>query len=426
MALADLVAGTDDEKIRKLILKGFGKGKAEGKLFYLRAALGLEEPRLVKPLLKMLEDKDESVRVAAADFAVKEGVEEAAEVLEELYEECEEPLRRAELLAGLARFQGDKMVWRARLEELIADPDADVRNAAMAQLANLGQEALPILGAALDHEDWTTRLTALRGLEELGSGRSVGRIIEAFQVQTGRMKVEFGDALFRMTGQFFGSRATPWKAWWEREGGDDFQVLTERELKVRIEERETMKLKELTASEFFGIQIKSERVVFIVDISGSMAEPTKSRYVDAKGQPRIELAKGELTRALDQLVQSSRFNIITFASDVAPWADDIVSWSPDGLAEAQTFVGRLGASGGTNLYGALRFAFQDPQIDTIFLLSDGEPSAGPITDPGAIRGEVARWNANRRVRINTIAIGGRFQILRWLAEDTGGTHLRFE
>ena len=426
MALADLVAGTDDAKIRKLIVKGFGKGKAEGKLLYLRAAAGLDDPKLVKPLLKLLEDKDEVVRVAAASWAVREGVAEAAEVLEELYEDTEDPLRRAELLVGLARFQGDDEAWQARLEALVADPDPDLRNAALGQLVQLGPQVTPRLAEFLAHEDWSTRLTALRGLEQLRAGSAVGAIIAAFPDQTGRMRIEFGDSLFRMTGQFFGSRATPWRAWWEREGGDDFEVLTERELKVRIEERETLKLKELTSTEFFGIQIESERVVFVVDISGSMNELAKSRYVDAKGEPRIELAKGQLSQVLDALTQESRFNIITFASDVAPWADDIVDWTPDALADAQSFVGRLGASGGTNLYGALRFAFQDPQVDTVFVLSDGEPSAGAITDPGAIRGEVARWNANRRVRINTIAIGGRFQILKWLAEDTGGTHVRFE
>jgi len=426
IALAELIAGTDDPKVKKLILKGFGKGKAEGKLFYMRAAEGMDEPKLVKPLLKMLEDKDESVRVAASEFAVSEGIEEAAELLQELYEDAEDPLRRAELLAGLARFSGDKNIWRARLEELVADSDPDLRNAALRQLSLLGKQAIPMLVGALDHEIWSTRLVALKGLEDLAVGRTIGEIITRFPDQKGRMRVEFGDTLFRMTGEFFGSRPGPWKAWWEREGGDDFVVLSPKQLKVRIEERETRKLKELTASEFFGIQIQSERVVFIVDVSGSMAEMTKGRYQNSSGMPRIELAKEELGNCLKALTQEALFNIITFSSDVAPWSDDIVQWTAESLADAESFVSRLGASGGTNLYGSMKFAFQDPQVDTIFVLSDGEPSVGAITDPGAIRKEVARWNANRNVKIHTIGIGGQLQILRWLAEDTGGTHLRFE
>ena len=39
---------------------------------------------------------------------------------------------------------------------------------------------------------------------------------------------------------------------------------------------------------------------------------------------------------------------------------------------------------------------------------------------------VKRWNAERDIVINAIALGGSFQILEWLAEDSGGTHVRFD
>ena len=94
--------------------------------------------------------------------------------------------------------------------------------------------------------------------------------------------------------------------------------------------------------------------------------------------------------------------------------------------EAQEFVDRLGAMGGTNLYGALRHAFTDPDVDTIFVLSDGEPSVGDVIDPFEIRMHVKRWNAERDIVVNSIAVGGSFQILEWLAEDSGGTHVRFD
>ena len=93
--------------------------------------------------------------------------------------------------------------------------------------------------------------------------------------------------------------------------------------------------------------------------------------------------------------------------------------------DAKGFVSKLGAGGGTNLFGSLEFVFQDPQVDTIFILSDGEPSAGRIQDPAGIRTEVAKWNKNREVKIHSIAVGGSLQVLQWLAEDSGGTYVRF-
>jgi Mg-chelatase subunit ChlD len=82
----------------------------------------------------------------------------------------------------------------------------------------------------------------------------------------------------------------------------------------------------------------------------------------------------------------------------------------------------LGASGGTNLYDSLQKAFADPDVDTIFVMSDGEPTVGQQIDPFRIREDVALWNQNRKVVIHTIAIGGSLEILEWIAKDSGGKH----
>jgi hypothetical protein len=39
---------------------------------------------------------------------------------------------------------------------------------------------------------------------------------------------------------------------------------------------------------------------------------------------------------------------------------------------------------------------------------------------------VKAWNEHRKIVINTIQIAGQFQVLDWLAEDSGGTHVKFE
>jgi len=61
-------------------------------------------------------------------------------------------------------------------------------------------------------------------------------------------------------------------------------------------------------------------------------------------------------------------------------------------------------------------------VDTLFVLSDGQPSAGKETDPAVIRADVQRWNATRKLRIHTVSVGTDFEILRWLAQDSGGEH----
>ena len=59
---------------------------------------------------------------------------------------------------------------------------------------------------------------------------------------------------------------------------------------------------------------------------------------------------------------------------------------------------------GTNSYGALAAAFEDPDADTIFFMSDGHPSVGRVTDPDLILNRIRDWNQLRRVRIHAVAL----------------------
>ena len=107
-----------------------------------------------------------------------------------------------------------------------------------------------------------------------------------------------------------------------------------------------------------------------------------------------------------------------------PWTGSLPELTPETLADAKTFVERFRAGGGTNLFGGVSAAFEDQDADTIYVLSDGEPTVGDIRDPGAIRSTIAGWNARRGVKIHCISVGDDLAVLRWLAEDSGGTYLQ--
>jgi Mg-chelatase subunit ChlD len=193
------------------------------------------------------------------------------------------------------------------------------------------------------------------------------------------------------------------------------------------QEEETRRLTQATKNTFYNLRIVSHRVIFIIDVSGSMNEPTRSASFGRPGEARIEVAKRELLKCIDALDKDALFNLVVFSGGVDRWLDDGVAESKSAeRAAAKSFVSRLGADGGTNLYGALATAFADPDVDTIYVLSDGEPSVGDVIDPAEIRSRVFRWNEHRGIVIHTIAIGGSFRILEWLAADSGGSHVKFD
>jgi Mg-chelatase subunit ChlD len=62
--------------------------------------------------------------------------------------------------------------------------------------------------------------------------------------------------------------------------------------------------------------------------------------------------------------------------------------------------------------------------DTLFLLSDGNPSTGKIEDIQELRDEVLAWNLGRSIRIHCVNVGDAdARLLRALASSSGGTYL---
>src|SRR5690606_8142601 len=290
----------------------------------------------------------------------------------------------------------------------------EARNAALDQFARQpGPATLAVLIKALSHEDWTTRLTAVRALEARREAAAVPALIARLGAEKGAMSRAIADTLWHLTGQAFDENAERWQAWW-KDAAKDFAVISKGDLAKAEKERETRRLMQRTVvtSQFFGIRIVSHRVIFIIDTSGSMTEPVHGRMTGKRGATRLDVAKAELAKSIESLDKDALFNVLSFSFGVGRWLKEgIASASEHSRKEALTFVDRLGAGGPTNLYDTLKIAFADPDVDTLYVLSDGEPTAGEVLDPHTIREDVRFWNEHRRIKIHTIAIGGNLEIL---------------
>ncbi len=428
-AIADLLADLDDEKFKKKLIKLIGKGKTHEKLFAIRVNAKNMDEKVSKALRKGLKDKLRDVKLETVRILGERGDKEALKDIRKAMDKDEKKDRAAlaVYLTALGKILSNNEDYLGELLTYVKDEDRDLRNAAIEVLADIaGSDHIEIFEEALVSDQWDTRFAGLRALENLRSRDSVGKIIAQMKNEDGRLLHEFSETLFRMTGQPYGQAFGGWEAWWKKEG-NSMDLISKSDLKKRIKEEETRRLKKRSKASFFGIKIISKRVTFIIDISGSMNEPMRTRYVDqSTGETRMTIAIRELQKSIDSLDRGALFNIIPFSSDVSMWLDEGVAGSDEKTRdEAKEFVGKLGAGGGTNIYGAVRTAFEDNQVDTIFILSDGEPSVGDELDPQVIRDHVARWNEHRDIEIHCIAIGGALQLLEWIAEDSGGNYVKF-
>ena len=117
------------------------------------------------------------------------------------------------------------------------------------------------------------------------------------------------------------------------------------------------------------------------------------------------------------------FNVIPFSDNALPMEEVLIEMDDTLREDAFLFVEGLRAAGGTNVYEGLAAAFEDEVVDTIYLLTDGDPSAGAITDSTELREEVARWNSTRGIRIHSISVGKASALLKGLSEDSGGEYV---
>lgn len=425
--LADLLAGMKDEKVDKKLLALVGKGKPHERAFALRATRQIQDPKLVEKMRKGLKEKEPELLHATLVAIAARKDREAIGELDKMLEKSKDPALTEALLETLSTLHDGDNAWVERLVKYADSQELIVRNAAIYELGRLGRRNLfDLFVKKLSDENWSTRYAAARALESLRTSEAIGALVKRVPEESGRVEILFTDILWRLTGKPFGKRASAWTSWWEGEGAG-FAPIDPKELAKLELEAEERRLRQVSSvAEFFGIRIESHRVIFIIDVSGSMIEMLRPRYAGEQGEARIDVAKRELVKAIEGLDPKALFNIVQFSSGMERWKQEgIAKTSTAARADAIEYVRRMGAAGGTNIYGALQMAFEDPDVDTIVFLSDGEPTVGDVIDAGAIRQAVLEWNDTRAVRIDTVAVGGSLRLLEWLAADHGGRYVEY-
>lgn len=224
---------------------------------------------------------------------------------------------------------------------------------------------------------------------------------------------------------------TAWREFWEREK-DRIQVP-----RVLPQFRDQGN----TRSTFFGIPVTGREIAFVIDTSGSMdqavggTESSGGRR-SARQPTRLSLAKEQLLLAVQSMEPESRYHLLTFAGDARVWSRKAVPPTVHSTRSLTELLSRLSADGGTNVYEGLVHAMQldelrfgeqgERGVDELFLLSDGEPTTGQITDTEQLLAMVRDANKYLKVRINTVFAGSGkgAEFLRKLAEENGGVFVQ--
>jgi hypothetical protein len=176
---------------------------------------------------------------------------------------------------------------------------------------------------------------------------------------------------------------------------------------------------------FAGITLTGKKIIFLVDMSGSM-ELADENTADPDKWPFL---CETIARILQSLNDVTHYQVILFSDKIRYAFGNEGKWleTKDRVQDAKAIAAQLKTvkpQGPTNMYAAFEeaFKFRNQGLDTIYVLSDGLPNAGPglPANPPAkldeqmittllskhLRAKLKNeWNpktASPRIRINTL------------------------
>lgn len=338
---------------------------------------------------------------------------------------------RAACLRGLGHFGGGGEIVLAYRD----DPSDAVRAALIDAMVERGRPILPDLdpaeglgplagialadalprhrdaalarrraAALLRHDSWRVRAAAITGVVAMRDPTLLEDLLELLAGE-GRLLHDAWMALRSLTGRSLPPDPEQWRAilpMRELPGGDGDAVGG---------------APETTSIAYFGLPVYSNRIAFVFDVSGSMRDDRK-----------IELARERFADTVKALAAEQRYDLFVYRYLLdyppRPRLERPFGKLVSGKAEtAIKWLSKQEAKGGGAIYDALIAAMDDPEVDTIYLLSDGVPSYGSVARDFRVLQEVSRHNRWRRVVIHTILLGSKGtdrKFMSSLAAATGG------
>lgn len=161
---------------------------------------------------------------------------------------------------------------------------------------------------------------------------------------------------------------------------------------------------------FFGAPSRGTKLIYVLDCSGSMAEP------HSESRTRFERLKIELVNSIGSLPAHMEFFVVFFNQNSVPMpAKNLQPATADNKRKYLEWVVKVHGGGGTDPRDAMKLAFE-LHPDVIYLLTDGY-----FDDK--VPEALYRLNS-RRTTIHTFCLGDRAgeEMLQQIAERNNGTY----
>jgi hypothetical protein len=273
----------------------------------------------------------------------------------------------------------------------------DSRHPSEAHVAAL--RGLADCGSTLAHVESVRRLSISRGALLLEAIDTIARdpcqediryLIDVVGNSEGRALHSAVSLLQDITGYRIGADARSWRYFFlkHRTDGTEFRHPTNDQ----VAEEHTLS--------YMGIPLFGDKVVFVLDSSGSM-----NSGMFETSNSRGKRAVGELVQLLPKLPDTGQFDVVFFDDEAHRLSTGkLIHNEPSRISDATRWLENHQFDGGTNLFGGLEEAFESDGVEEIILLTDGMPSVGSLQRPERILSWTQRRNRWKKIRVSTIGL----------------------
>jgi HEAT repeat protein len=392
-------------------------------------------PLVPAAFVPLLAHADGRVVLAAAEAVACAGAEAEAPLRKALGHR--EALARAGAVDGLLRAGLLTEVDLARVladrafEPRIALADRLERSPSLLPFPGRGEE---VLRALLADASWRVRTAAIEAALRVWQPRVIPPLIDRLTAEQGRARDHLVEALRTLTTLEQPDDVDVWRRWWSGRGES-------LDLGPRPPPDEHGRIRRPVAApgpgaprapggthtaQFFDLPLRSQRMAFVFDLSGSMRDPFGARG----GPSRLEVTRTEFARLVGMLPETAAVDLFVYRYPTAfPPDPDLTralgKIAPLTAATRKKLIAwsaQQPAVGWGAFYEALDLASEE-EVDTIVLLSDGKPSRGKYDRGFRLIDEFVRVNRFRRVTVDTILVGENDAdrgFMQSLAAATGG------
>lgn len=282
--------------------------------------------------------------------------------------------------------------------------------------------ALRVLRETLPFQkDFGFRRSVVQATIKLRTPESVGQLIQWMDFLDGEIRGDLMRYLSSLAGHFVGPDAKDWTAWWEKVQADfEFPDVAPSAVIATVEGQTLVEndYARWGKTNFYGLPVYARKIVFVLDASSSMLQGT-----------RMNDAKAQLINSINELDENYRFNIIVYNQTVGAWQRQMIQASESSRKHALRYIASIQPQAATATYDALEAAFSHPDLEAVYLVTDGVPTTGKVIHLEAIIKAVTEQNQTRRVTLNVIGIqpeGPFEEFLKVLAEKNFGTYRRVQ